>query len=123
MAELTEQGYQTFRDYVDSSVSTPNSWGYIEIYDDNSNPVTRVDIVNDSRSEWVKDGANNTLKIKLSLSGGDDDIDNPVTVKESAIWTANPGGIQVTEKETFAEASLGGGDDTVNITHIIKVPQ
>jgi hypothetical protein len=123
MAELNQEGYQAIRDYVVSSASTPNSWGYIELYDDTSSAITRINIVSNDRCGWSDIDGDNVLKIELTLSGGDSDITTPVTVSESAIWTQSSGGIMVTQKESFAEATLSEDGDTVNITHTIKLPQ
>jgi len=123
MSELTTEGYQSFRDFVNSSTAIPNEWGYVEIYDDAQNPVTRVSITGDSRCQWLDDDGDKTLKVEFDVTGGDSDITLPVTIQYSAIWDASTGGRQVTAKEQFASATLNQSGDNVTITHSIDIPQ
>ena len=44
MSEITAEGYQTIKDFLNSSVTTPDEWDYIEIYDDTGSAITRVSI-------------------------------------------------------------------------------
>jgi hypothetical protein len=123
MSELTTAGYQTFRDYLNSSTSTPSAWDYIEIYDDTGTAVTRVSITGDSRCQWLDADGDNVLKVEFDVTGVDSDISLPVTLQKSAIWNASSGGSQVTVKEQFANATLNQDGDNVTITHTINIPQ
>lgn len=123
MSELTTAGYQTLRDYVNSSNSTPSPWDYIEIYDDAGNAITRVSITGDSRSQWLDVDGDNVLKVEFDVTGSDTDISLPVTVQKSALWNASSGGSQCTAKEQFANATLNQDGDNVTITHTVNVPQ
>lgn len=117
MSELTADGYQTIRDYVRSN------WSHIEIYDDNGNAVTRVDIDGDNRSQWYDEDGDNVLKVEFDVTGSDGDVSLPVTLQKSAIWDSGSGGNQVTVKEQFANATLNQSGDNVTITHTINIPQ
>jgi len=123
MSELTTQGYQTFRDYVNSSATTPSPWDYIEIYDDSGSAVTRVSITGDSRCQWKDTDGDNVLEVEFVVSGSDSDISPPVTLQKSSLWNAGSGGSQCTVEEQFADATLNQSGDTVTITHTIKIPQ
>lgn len=123
MSELTTAGYQTIRDYVNSSNSTPNDWDYIAIYDDAGNEVTRVSITGDSRCQWLDVDGDNVLKVEFDVTGSDADISQPVTLQKSAIWNAGTGGSQVTAKEQYADATLNQDGDNVTITHTVNIPQ
>jgi hypothetical protein len=123
MSELTTQGYQTFRDYVNSNATDPSSWDYIEIYDDTGTAVTRVSITGDSRCQWKDTDGDNVLEVEFVVSGSDSDISPPVTLQKSSLWNAGSGGSQCTVKEQFADATLNQSGDTVTITHTIKIPQ
>jgi hypothetical protein len=123
MSELTAAGYQTLKDYVNSSSGTPNAWDYIEIYDDAGNPVTRVSITGDGRCSWGDADGDNLLQITFDVTGSDGDISTPVTLQKSAIWNASSGGSQCTAKEQFANATLNQAGDNVTITHSINIPQ
>lgn len=123
MAELTTAGYQSFRDYLNSSTTTPDAWDYIEIYDDAGSVVTRVSITGDSRCQWLDADGDNILKVEFDITGSDGDISMPVTLQKSAIWNAATDGSQVTAKEQFANATLNQSGDNVTVTHTIEVPQ
>lgn len=123
MAELLSSGYQTIRDFANSSATTPSSWDYIEIYDDASNAVTRVSITGDSRCQWLDKDGDSVLKVEFVVQGSDSDITQPVTLESSAIWNASSGGSQITTKEQFASATLNQDGDKVTITHTLKIPQ
>jgi hypothetical protein len=123
MSELTTAGYQTFRDFLNSSATTPGEWDYIEIYDDSGTAVTRVSITGDARCGWSDDDGDNILKVTFDVTGSDGDISYPVTLQKSALWNADSGGSQVTVKEQFANATINQDGDNVTITHTVKVPQ
>lgn len=125
MAELISSGYQTLRDYANSSNATPSEWDYIEVYDDTGTAVTRVSITGDSRCQWLDVDSDNILKIEFNVTGSDSDITLPVTLKYSAIWndTAANNGDQITAQEQYAEAVLNQDGDQVTITHTIEIPQ
>jgi hypothetical protein len=123
MSELTAAGYQTFKDYLNSSATTPGEWDYIEIYDDTGSVVTRVSVTEDSRCQWLDADGDNILKVEFDVTGSDGDISLPVTLQKSALWNASTGGSQCTVKEQFANATLNQSGDNVTITHTISVPQ
>jgi hypothetical protein len=125
MSELTADGYQTFKDYLNSSTATPPDWDYIEIYDDTGTAVTRVSITGDGRCSWGDVDGDNVLTVTFDVTGNDGDISLPVTLEQSAIWndTSGNGGVQVTAKEGFASATLNQNGDNVTITHTLNIPQ
>lgn len=125
MSELLAAGYQTLKDYANSSAATPSSWDYIEIYDDAGNAVTRVSITGDGRCQWLDVDGDKTLKVEFDVTGSDGDISLPVTLQKSAIWndTSANGGDQITVKEQYADATLNQSGDNVTITHTINIPQ
>ena len=123
MAELTSEAYQSIRDFVNSSAGVPNDWEFIELYDDESNAVTRVSINGDGRCHWLDEDGDKTLQIKFDVTGSDSDIPIPTTLKYSALWDSESGGRQLTVKEQFAEAVINQSGDNVVITHSIDIPQ
>jgi hypothetical protein len=125
MSELTAAGYQTFRDYLYSAGASQPDWDYIEVYDDSGSAVTRVSITGDSRCQWLDIDGDNVLEVEFVITGSDSDIPLPTTIKQSALWndTSANSGTQVTQKETFAQATLNQTGDKLTITHTIKVPQ
>jgi len=123
MAELTSDAYQSIRDFVNSSTGVPNDWDYIELYDDVSNPVTRVSITGDGRCQWLDEDGDKTLQIEFDVTGSDGDIPVPTTLKYSAVWDSASGGRQITVREQFAEAVINQSGDNVVITYSIDIPQ
>ena len=123
MAELTSDAYQSIRDFVNSSAGVPNDWEFIELYDDESNAVTRVSINIDDRCQWLDEDGDKTIQIEFNVTGSDGDIPVPTTLKYSAVWDSASGGRQITVKEQFAEAVINQSGDNVLITHSIDIPQ
>lgn len=123
MGELTTAGYQSLRDFANSSASIPNEWDYIELYDENSSAVTRVSITSDSRCQWLDVDGDNILKIEFDVTGSDSDIPLPTQLESSAIWDAASGGSQISQKEQFATTIINQSGDNVTITHSVKIPQ
>jgi hypothetical protein len=123
MSELTAAGYQTLKDFANSSAATPSEWDYIEIYDDTGTAVTRVSITRDARCQWLDVDGDKSLKVEFDVTGSDGDISLPTTLQKSAIWNASTGGSQITAKEQFANATLNQSGDNVTITHTINIPQ
>lgn len=123
MSEILSSGYQTLRDYANSSTTTPDSWDYIEIYDDTGSAVTRVSITGDSRCQWLDVDGDNVMKVEFDVTGSDADISLPVTIEKAGVWNSASGGSQITQKEQFAQATLNQSGDNVTITHTINLPQ
>ena len=119
MAELTSDAYLSIRNFVNGS----GGWDYIELYDDAGNAVTRVSITGDGRCQWLDEDGDKTLQIEFDVTGSDDDIPIPTTLKYSAVWDLIGGGKQITVKEQFAEAVINQSGDNVVITHSIDIPQ
>lgn len=123
MAEILSSGYQTLKDYANSSATTPGEWDYIEIYDDTGTAITRVSITGDSRCQWLDADGDNTLKVEFDVTGSDSDISLPTIIASSAIWNSSSGGSQITAKESMADVTLNQSGDNVVITHTLKIPQ
>lgn len=123
MGELLTSGYQTIRDYANSSSPTPPAWDYIELYDDTGSAITRVSITGDSRCQWLDIDGDNILKVEFDVTASDSDISYPVTITSSAVWNAGSGGSQITAKEQMADVTFNQDGDNVIVTHTIKIPQ
>lgn len=125
MVEILTAGYQSIRDFVNSSATIPNEWDYIAVYDDTGSEVTRVSITGDSRCQWLDADGDNVLKIEFDITGSDSDISLPVTLEQSAVWddTSANSGNQISAKESFASATLNQSGDNVVVTHTINIPQ
>jgi hypothetical protein len=125
MAEFRNDGYQSIRDFVNSSVANPPEWDYIEIYDDTESAVLRVSITGDTRCQWKDIDGDNILQVEITITGSDADITQPVTLEKSAIWddTSANGGNQMTPKESFASVKINQDGDSVKITHNLNIPQ
>ena len=122
MAELTSGAYQSIRNFVNGSTAA-NGWNYIELYDDAGNAVTRVSITGDTRCWWIDVDGDKTLQVEFDVTGSDDDIPIPTTLKYSAVWDSESGGRQITIKKRFAETVINQSGDNVVITHNIDIPQ
>jgi len=127
MSELPTKGYQTLRDFLNSSQGNPFPWDYIEILDDTNSRVLVTSISGDGRAEWKwknNDDIDN-LEVEIVLTGSDSDISTPITLSGSRLWNDDPANVQnpVTQIESFADALLNQSGDTLTVTHHIDIPQ
>lgn len=120
MAEITAAGYADLRAYVEAN------WGFIEIRDASAAgtggaPVVRLPL-SDARVDWISGGAN-PLQIRVTLTGSDADITEPVTLRSSALFKASSGGSALAQ-EVFAEgdATITAAGDSVQVTHSVEIP-
>jgi hypothetical protein len=123
MAELTEAGYQTLRDYANPNKTNPPSWDYIEIYDSSTSAITRVSVSGDPRCTWKDIDGDKTLQAEFEVTGSDSDIALPVSIEYAAIWNAASSGTQITQKEQMPSARFNQDGDNVVITHNMNIPQ
>lgn len=125
MAEITDDGYQSIKDFLNSSVSIPNEWDYLALYDDSESEQLRVSITDDSRTEWQDVDGDAILEVYGEFTGDDSDISLPTTFEYSAIFDDDEGegGDRMTEIEQFATATLDQDGDSLEVTHTIEVPQ
>jgi len=124
MGEITSDGYQSLRDFLNSSVAVPNQWDYIALFDDTGSEVLRVSITGDTRAQWQDVDGDPILQAKITITGGDSDVPTPTTFNASAVFddTAANSGVQITQQESFTQATLDQSGDELTVTHDIEVP-
>ena len=115
MAEISNQGYQSLRDYIQSN------WQYIELQDDTNTPILRLS-PSDSRVTWTHLVGEQTLKLQIVVKGSDIDITYPVTFAKSLIFDVATGGSAYSE-ETFTPFTIESDQDELTVIHSIQVPQ
>lgn len=115
MAEITSQAYQNLRDYIQAN------WKYIELQDDNGNPIIRLSPA-DSRVTWVHNAGDQTLKLQVVIKGSDSDITKPKTFASSAIYDVATGG-NAYSVESFSPFTIESDMDELTVIHEIQVPQ
>lgn len=115
MAEITTQAYQNLRDYIQSN------WKYIELRDDTSTPILRID-TSDPRLTWTHTAGSQTLELTCVISGSDVDITLPKTFANSAIYNVATGG-DAFSVETFTAFTMQNEADQLTVKHQIQVPQ
>ena len=125
--EITESGYESFRQLVKSADAAPSQWDYIELVDDTDTAVTRVSITGDSRASWSEldkdtSGSDETMEATITVTGGDADISTPVTIVESRLFDTSSGG-NAKSVDTFTQATLDADSDELTVEHQAEVPQ
>ena len=113
MAELTTNAYADLRNYI------LNNWKYIELQDDQSNPILRLSNA-DSRVTSVVD--NNNVKVTIVVKGSDADITTPVTFSKSVIYNVATDGNALSE-ESFDNFTMQSENDELTVIHTIEVPR
>ncbi len=113
--EITEFGYQLVRDYIESD------WNYIEIIDENSNPIMRLS-TDDERVHWAHDPGDQILVLSVGLSGSDPDLALPKVVTGSVIYHTEISDNPI-HSDGMPAAEMNNEADTLTINHRIYVPQ
>jgi len=113
----TDAGDEDIRAYIEEN------WTYVALVDDEGEEVTRLDIEEDSRAEFVSDAADNPLTIEVSVEGSDDDIPVPTTFERSELFKVDTDGDELSGDD-FAEgtAEIASENDTLQVTHDIEQP-
>ncbi len=112
MAEITTNAYADLRSYIKSN------WQYIELQDDQSNPILRLSNA-DSRVTSTIEG--NNVKITVVVKGSDADITTPITFAKSVIYNVATDGNALSE-ESFDNFTMQSENDELTVIHTIEVP-
>lgn len=123
MTEVNNSGYETVRALINSSLTVPSQWDYIELQDDTDSVVTRVSITGDSRFSWTTGATDQTQTVTGTVTGGDADITTTVTITQSVLKNADSDTADELHSETMADATLASDSDSVDISHNVEVPQ
>ena len=124
MSEITEDGYQSLREFAFSAHTVPNQWDYIAIYDSSKNEVIRVSITGDSRFNWTDLDGDYVGIVSGEIQGSDTDIPTDgTTIEYVALHDSATGGRQITQLEQVSPLTITGGGDAMNISHSIEIPK
>jgi hypothetical protein len=115
MAEVTQQGYQSIRDFIQAN------WKYIELQDDTGTAVLRLS-PSDSRVTWTHVAGDQTLKLQIIVKGSDVGMTLPRTFAKSVIYNVATGG-QAFSTESFTSFTIETAQDELTVIHSIQVPQ
>lgn len=117
MGAISATGYQDLRDYIQAN------WRYIEVRDTTGAAIVRL-TTSDPRVTWVHGAGEQTLKLRVVLTGSDSDVPVPITARSSAVYKVAVGGTAF-NVEILAEgdAPIFADPDNVTVTHSIQVPQ
>ena len=115
MAEITSHAYQNLRDYIQSN------WQYIELQDEQNNPILRLS-PSDNRVSWIHNAGDQTLKLQIIIKGSDTDITLPTNYAKSLIFNVATGGQPLSE-ESFSPFTMESEQDELTVIHEIQVPQ
>lgn len=120
--EIREEGYETIRQYIDSSRSTPTDWDWVELRDDTNDPVTRIQISGDTRVAWQHNAGDQVLELEIEIQGDDSDIPLGTTFTGSALYNTSSDGNELSY-DSFADALIETEGDILVVTHQIETPQ
>lgn len=117
MSVVQNAGYQDIRDYIQAN------WKYIELRDENQNPVLRIGI-EDSRVTWTHTAGAQTLEMTCVIKGDDPDIAPllPQTFAGAALFKVSSGGSAMSEEE-FTTFTMSSENDQLTIIYQLEVPQ
>jgi len=115
VTEITNAGYQTIRDFIQSN------WSYVEIRNSSGAAIIRIS-TSDSRCSWIHAPGDQVLKLQVIITGSDSDITLPITIAGAAMYDVASGGNALAEG-TFTAATLEADADQVKVEIDIQVPQ
>jgi hypothetical protein len=116
MAEITAQGYQDLRDYIETT------WVWHELRDATTTPIIRISTA-DPRVSWTHVAEAQTLELTTIITGSDGDITSlPQTFASSALYKVATGG-DAFSVETFTQFTIEATNDQLTIKHRIEVPR
>jgi hypothetical protein len=125
--ELTNAGYESIRDLINSSRTSPAQWDYIALVDDGGNEVIRTQISNDADASWSTDdqdgdSTSETMVVTYTITGAD--VSTPVTIVKSQLYDdASGSGAPVLSEDSFTSATLDADSDELTVTHKVEVPK
>jgi hypothetical protein len=115
MAEITEAGYQTLRDFIVAN------WTYVELRDAGSDPVLRLG-TDDPRVSWTHQEGAQVLELTVVLRGSDADVSLGTAFTGSAIFSVAAGGSALSD-ESFTPFTIADTADQLTIRHRFEVPK
>ena len=115
MAEITADGYQDLRDYIEAN------WDWISLRDDTDAEVLRLD-PSDSRVTWTHASGDQTLVLEIVVQGSDSEISLPQTFAGSEIHKTS-GSTTPFSDETYTQFTMESTNDQLTVEHEIEVPQ
>ncbi len=118
MAEVTEAGYQTIRDFIEGD------WVWVELRDDTDTPIIRIDEPTDPRVTWTHSPGAQVLELQVELAGSDADIEPllPQTFQFSALFNVSTGGDPLAHEE-FTAFTISTTEDQLTVFHELEVPE
>lgn len=115
MAEITEAGYQTVRDFIEAN------WIYHSLRDDADAEVLRLSTA-DARVSWTHTAGAQVLELTTVISGADTDVTTPQIFAGSEIYNVATEGEPLAD-ETFEAFTINTTSDELTVKHRIEVPQ
>jgi len=116
MSVVQNAGYQDIRNYIQ------DNWKYIELRDENQDPVLRIGI-GDSRVTWTHTAGAQTLEMTCVIKGSDSDVKNllPKTFAGAALFKVESEGSAMSEEE-FTNFTMSSESDQLTIIYQLEVP-
>ena len=117
MSVVQNAGYQDIRDYIQAN------WKYIELRDEEQDPVLRIGI-EDPRVTWTHTTGAQTLEMTCVIKGSDLDVAPllPQTFAGAALFKVASGGSAMSEEE-FTNFTMSSESDQLTIVYQLEVPE
>lgn len=117
MSVVQNAGYQDIRDYIQAN------WKYIELRDEEQDPVLRIGI-EDPRVTWTHTTGAQTLEMTCVIKGSDSDVASllPQTFAGAALFKVASGGSAMSE-EVFTNFTMSSASDQLTIVYQLEVPE
>lgn len=117
MSVVQNAGYQDIRDYIQAN------WKYIELRDEEQDPVLRIGI-EDPRVTWTHTTGAQTLEMTCVIKGSDSDVASllPQTFAGAALFKVASGGSAMSA-EVFTNFTMSSASDQLTIVYQLEVPE
>ena len=115
MAEVTAEGYQSIRDFVQAN------WLYHSLRDDLDAEIIRISPT-DARTSWTHVAGAQVLELTTTVTGADGDIIPPQTFAGSELYDVSSVGSPLAD-EIFTSFTIETDSDELTIKHRVEIPQ
>jgi hypothetical protein len=114
MAEVTTNGYQSLRDYIEAN------WIYHSLRDGVDGEIIRLS-TGDARTSWTHTAGDQVLELTTTVAGSDSDIIPPQAFAGSELYDVSSAGSPYAD-ETFEAFTIETDTDELTVKHRIEVP-
>ena len=120
--EINEAGYERLRQLINTDLTSPGQWTYMELQEEDGTIVWR----GSTAGEWTTSATDQTQTVEITVEGSDIEAFGttlPVDITTSVLKDTDTDAADELADDDFEEATIAESDDSLVITHEVEVPQ